>query len=277
MPRASDVTDPEAASAEGLPARRAFRLPWRAALRALVDVVVPPTCPACGARTRDPATLCPTCWAAMPRVSRPFCERLALPFSLDPGPGAVSPAALANPPRWDRARAAALYDGAAEKLVSALKFGDRLDVAPFMAAEMARAGAEVLAEADFILPVPLHPRRLFARRFNQAAVLARGIAKRCGAPVLVDALKRVKPTPPQVGLSREGRARNVVGAFVVPARRKEALAGKRVVLVDDVLTTGATLNACARVLKRAGAASVDVLVFARVGEVIATEDPAHDM
>lgn len=278
MPIAGDITDPEAEGLETPSARRLLpRLPWRRAWRTVVDLIVPPSCPACGARTAEPATMCPACWAATRRISRPFCERLALPFSLDPGPGAISPAALAHPPRWDRARAAALYEGPARSLVTSLKFGDRLEVAPFLAAEMARAGADILREADAILPVPLHPRRLFQRRFNQAAVLAGGIGKRAGVPVLVDALRRVKATPPQIGLTKEGRARNVVGAFAVPAAKRAAITGQRLVLVDDVLTTGATLEACARVLKRAGAASVDVLVYARVGEVIATEDPTHDM
>jgi ComF family protein len=278
MPGTGDITDPDA---DGLPspeARRALPdLPWRRAWRAIVDLIVPPSCPACGARTAEPTTLCPACWRETKRISRPFCERLALPFSLDPGSGTISPAALAHPPRWDRARAAVLYEGPPTQLVTALKFGDRLEVAPCLASEMARAGADILREADAMVPVPLHPRRLFQRRFNQAAVLAHGVSKRSGVPVLVDVLRRVKPTPPQVGLTKEGRARNVVGAFAVPARRRDGIAGKRLILVDDVLTTGATLEACARVLNRAGAASVDVLVCARVGEVIATEDPTHDM
>lgn len=278
MPTSGDITDPEAEGLEAPPTRRALaRLPWRRAWRAVVDLIVPPSCPACGARTADPATLCSACWRETKRISRPFCERLALPFSLDPGLDTISPAALAHPPRWDRARAAVLYEGPATQLVTGLKFGDRLEVAPFLAAEMARAGVDILRDADALVPVPLHPRRLFQRRFNQAAVLAHGVSRRSSVPVLVNVLRRVKATPPQIGLTKEGRARNVVGAFAVPAAKRAAITGQRLVLVDDVLTTGATLEACARVLRRAGAASVDVLVYARVGEVIATEDPTHDM
>jgi ComF family protein len=156
------------------------------------------------------------------------------------------------------------YDDIASALVHALKYGDRLDLAPTMGRWMARAGRELTDGADALVPVPLHWRRLWTRRFNQAAALARAISRSCGVPVLDDALKRMRATPQQVGLKRADRATNVQGAFQVPDERGAAVAGRRLVLIDDVLTSGATVDACARALLRAGAAKVDVLVFARV-------------
>lgn len=156
------------------------------------------------------------------------------------------------------------YDDAAGALVHALKYGDRLDLAPVLGRWMAIAGRDILTGADALVPVPLHPRRLWARRFNQSAALAKEIARAVSAPVMQDALRRVKHTPQQVGLSRAERARNVEAAFRVPDQAKGEIKGLRLVLVDDVLTSGATVQACTRSLLRAGAASVDVLVLARV-------------
>jgi ComF family protein len=156
------------------------------------------------------------------------------------------------------------YDDIARKLVHALKYGDRLDLAPLMGRWMANAGRELLADADAIVPVPLHWRRQWARRFNQSALLAEIIAKANGRAVAHGVLKRVKATPQQVGLDKSGRAQNVQGAFRVSGEGKAEVAGRNLLLVDDVLTSGATVDACARALLRGGAASVDVLVFARV-------------
>ena len=162
------------------------------------------------------------------------------------------------------------FDDVARALVHALKYGDRLDLAPMMGRWVGQAGRELLAEADALVPVPLHWRRLWARRFNQSAMLAAAIAKESGVPIAAGALKRVKPTLQQVGLSRTERAQNVQGAFRVPPEGKAAVTGRRLVLVDDVLTSGATVDGCARALLRAGAANVDVLIFARVAEAIRT-------
>ena len=172
--------------------------------------------------------------------------------------------AIADPPAYQRARAAVRYDEVARKLVHALKYGDRLDLAPTMGRWMARAGRELLADADALVLVPLHWRRQWLRRFNQSALLARIIANASGRLVTHGALKRVKATPQQVGLPKAERALNVQGAFRVSADGKAAVAGRKLLLVDDVLTSGATIDACARALLRGGAANVDVLVFARV-------------
>jgi ComF family protein len=247
------------------PAR--WAAPLQAMLRRTLDVALPSLCPAC----REPvggSGLCASCWAKLSFIAPPYCERLGIPFAYDPGPGVLSMQAIADPPAYQRARAAVRYDEIARILVHALKYGDRHDLAPTMGRWMARAGRELLEGADALVPVPLHWRRLWARRFNQSALLAKAIAQQTGVAVTDGALKRVKATAQQVGLTRAERALNVQGAFRVPADGKAAVAGRRVVLVDDVLTSGATSDACARTLLRAGAHGVDVVVFARVVDAV---------
>ncbi|MGA2891797.1 MAG: ComF family protein [Xanthobacteraceae bacterium] len=237
----------------------------RALFRTTLDLALPPLCPSC----RDPIEgrgLCPGCWSKLSFITRPYCERLGIPFVYDPGPGILSMEAIADPPAYHRARAAVRFDDIARTLVHGLKYGDRLDLAPMMGRWISHAGREILVEADALVPVPLHWRRLWARRFNQSAMLAAAISAASGVPVAGSALKRVKPTAQQVGLTRAERALNVQGAFRVPPDGKAAVAGRRLVLVDDVLTSGATVDGCARALLRAGAANVDVLIFARVAE-----------
>jgi ComF family protein len=237
------------------------------ALRAVcglaVDVALPQLCAACHEPVGD-AGLCAGCWAKLSFIAPPYCERLGIPFTYDPGPGVLSMQAIADPPAYHRARAAVRYDDIARTLVHAFKYGDRLDLAPTMGRWMVNAGRELLSDTGAIVPVPLHWRRQWARRFNQSALLAEVIAKASGAAVSHRALKRIKATPQQVGLSQPARAQNVQGAFRVPPDGKADVAGRRLVLVDDVLTSGATMDACARTLLRAGAAQVDALVFARV-------------
>jgi ComF family protein len=238
--------------------------PLRTALRFTLDVALPPLCPSCRAPLGDGIGLCASCWSKLSLIEPPYCARLGIPFTYDPGPGLLSMEAIAAPPAYDRARAAVRYDDVARALVHGFKYGDRVDLAPMMGQWMARAGRELLAEADALVPVPLHWRRLWARRFNQSAALAGAISEIAGVPMLHGTLKRVRATPQQVGLSKDDRAHNVQGAFRVAPEQKADVAGRRLVLIDDVLTSGATVDTCARVLLRAGAARVDVLVFARV-------------
>jgi ComF family protein len=236
----------------------------RGAAALALGAALPPLCPSCREPLAQARGLCAACWARLTFITRPYCERLGIPFAYDAGPGLLSLEAIADPPAYGRARAVAQYDDIAARLVHALKYGDRLDLAPALGRWMANAGDDLLKEADALVPVPLHWRRLWARRFNQSAALAQAIGRTRGVPVAREALRRVKATPQQVGLSRSARALNVQGAFRVPEAGRTEVAGRRLVLVDDVLTSGATVDACARALLHAGAATVDVLTFARV-------------
>jgi ComF family protein len=236
-----------------------------AILRAALDLALPRLCAVCRAPV-DGQGLCPGCWTKLSFISRPYCERLGTPFVYDPGPGMLSMEAIADPPAYHRARAAVRFDEISRVLVHALKYGDRLDLAPMMGRWLSNAGRELLAEADALVPVPLHWRRRWARRFNQSAMLAAAVSSQSGVPLAANALARVKATAQQVGLSRTERAANVQGAFRVPPEGKAAVVGRRLIVVDDVLTSGATVEGCARALLRAGAKNVDVLVFARVAE-----------
>jgi len=249
---------------------RSLKAGLRGAWNAVLGLVYPPTCPGCGTATAEPHALCPACWSGLRFIAPPFCQRFGTPFAVDHGVGPLlSPRAMADPPVFGRARAAVLYDGIARDLVHRLKYNDRLDLAPTLARMMTGAGAELLAEADCLVPVPLHRWRLWRRRFNQAALLAQGIAALTDLPTAPQALARVKATRSQVGLTRAARARNLQGAFRVPEAARASLQGRRVLLIDDVATTGATANAAARALLRAGAARVDVLTFALVaGEAV---------
>jgi ComF family protein len=262
--------DAEAASSRSFatPFRSAFRLGrqvWHSAAQAALDIALPTLCVAC----REPVSgegVCAACWSKLSFIAPPYCPRLGIPFVYDPGPDILSMQAIADPPAYQRARAAVRYDDVARTLVHALKYHDRTDLAPSMGRWMARAGRELLEQADLLVPVPLHWRRSFSRRFNQSGALARSIGRLSGVAVSRDALRRIRPTEHQIGLSRSERASNVQGAFQVAPERRAEIQGRRVVLVDDVLTSGATTDACARALLRAKAAQVDVLVFARVVE-----------
>ena len=257
MPTEPTVAEPR--SGRSAPLMGAVRSVFGLALA----VALPQVCPAC----REPVVgqgLCAACWSKLAFIAPPYCERLGTPFPFDPGPGVLSMEAIADPPPYSRARAAVCFDETARVLVHALKYADRLDLAPIMGRWMANAGRELTADADLLVPVPLHWRRQWQRRFNQSALLAEVIAKASGRRVSFAALRRVKATAQQVGLARTERAANVQGAFAVGPEAKIEVAGRRLVLVDDVLTSGATIEACTRALLRAGAAGVDVLVFARV-------------
>ena len=235
--------------------------------RGALALVYPPTCAGCGGATMDAGALCPSCWGSLRLIAPPLCPRYGTPFAVDFG-GAplLSPRAISDPPAFERGRAVALYDDVARRLVHRLKYEDRHDLAGPMARMMAASGAALLAEADCVVPVPLHRLRLWRRRFNQAALLARPIARAAGLPFETRLLVRAKATRSQVGLSRAGRAENLQGAFRVPPSARARLQGRRVLLVDDVTTTGATANAAARALLRGGAACVDLLTFALVAD-----------
>src|SRR5579859_2051764 len=257
-----------ASSSRSIPVRvagalAACRDAWSHASKLALDVALPSLCVAC----REPVEgegVCAGCWSKLSFIERPYCPRLGIPFVYDPGPDLLSMEAIANPPAYSRARAAVRYDDVARTLVHAMKYQDRTDLAPAMGRWMARAGRELLDGADMLIPVPLHWRRAWHRRYNQSGALGRAIERVSGVKLRGDLLQRIRKTEQQVGLSRPQRASNVQGAFKVPADRQSEVAGRKVILIDDVLTSGATVDACARALLRAKAAQVDVLVFARV-------------
>lgn len=236
----------------------------RSAAGFVLGMVLPPRCLCCGVTVADAGALCAECWPRLAFISAPFCDGCGFPFAYDPGPGILCGACIREPPPFERARSVLRYDDASRDLIIAFKHADRTDAATAYGRWMARAGAELLGEADFVAPVPLHRSRLRGRRYNQAAMLALAIARESGVPAAPDLLLRTRKTPSQGGLGAAQRRRNVRGAFAIRESLRGSVENRHVVLVDDVYTTGATVSACARVLRRAGAASVDVLTLARV-------------
>ncbi len=238
-------------------------------LRTISNLIWPPVCANCGKRIDEANHLCGTCWHSMHWVDRPYCPISGLPYAYDVGEEIISPSVIVDPPVYDKVRTVALYDDTARALVHKLKYHDRTDLARSMGQWMVRAGQEFFNDDPdqlVVVPVPLHPQRLISRRYNQSALLAKEIAEQQNVSYLHDCLKRRRATRQQVGLSDSERAANVRGAFRVPAPLKGEIAGKTIILIDDVMTTGATMQACARVLRRAGAAQIFVIVFARVVE-----------
>lgn len=234
--------------------------------RALIDVIVPPKCLSCRAPVTQGSSLCISCWQNLQFLESPVCDVMGTPFAYDQGEGALSAAALADPPPWDKSRAAIVFDQNSKNLIHALKYKDHHEAALMMVRMMARAGRELLAESDLIVPVPLHPTRLWKRRFNQAALLAKPLAQIAVKKYAPDLLERKVATRQQVGLDQKARQKNVKKAFQVPEAKLNELKGRKILLVDDVRTTGATFAACAEALKKAGAAEVNVLSFALVLE-----------
>lgn len=236
--------------------------------RRVLDALLPPRCLGCGVVVEDPGALCVACWDKIGFIAAPHCARCGLPFELAPVESMHAPAlecasCMAHEPRFDRARAAMRYDEGARGLVLRFKHADATHAAPGYARWMARAGAELLADCDLIAPVPLHRWRLLWRRYNQSALLALALGRIADRPVVPDLLVRRRHTPSQGRLDRARRHANVARAFALRPAYAASIKGKRVLLVDDVMTTGATLDACARALRQAGAASVWALTFAR--------------
>ena len=230
--------------------------------RAALDAVLPPRCLACGEIVAEPGALCGDCWSDLTFLGEPACLQCGYPFELDFGEPVRCGACLARPPAYDRARAAFAYEDPVRAMLISLKHADRTDLVPGLARWLARAAEPLLAEADCVAPVPLHAKRLRRRRFNQAAMLAKHLSDAAGIAFEPMLLNRRRDTASQGHLSPTARRRNVEHAFRAPGPAR--IEGRRILLVDDVLTTGATLEACARTLKRAGARGVDAVTVARV-------------
>jgi len=236
----------------------------RTPVKRCLDFLYPPGCPCCGSAISEPHALCARCWGEIRFIERPYCERLGTPLPVHSAERLFSPAAIANPPVFNRARAAVCYDKNARALVHRFKYGDRPELARLMGRLMAVAGKEILQEADLILPVPLHRWRLWRRRFNHAMELAAAIAQHSGLTCDPFILARIRGTRPQNELTKAQRRENLTGAFAVSDEARMLVQGKNIILIDDVLTTGATANAAAHTLMRAGASNIDVLTFASV-------------
>lgn len=229
-----------------------------------MNLVLPPRCLGCAAIVEAQGTICATCWAQLDFITAPFCARCGLPFEVPAEPGTECGACIADPPPFNRHRTLWAYGPVSRALVLGLKHGDQIHTARPLAGFLARAAPDLFDSNDVLVPVPLHKWRLLRRRFNQSAVIAMALSKQTGLPTAPQGLERQRATRSQGGLTAEQRRRNVTGAFAVPARQRPLIEGQRVLLIDDVYTTGATLRACCRALINAGAAQIDALTVARV-------------
>lgn len=235
----------------------------RGAARKIVDFALPTRCPGCGAITEGPHRFCLTCWQSLTFLGEPCCGRCGLPFEYESGAGAECGACLAEPPFFDRLRAAVAYGDVARNVALKLKYSGRPAVAETMGHFMQRHLTNE-DPAAILVPVPLHRWRIWKRGYNQSALIARALARRSGLRLELDLLRRVKPTPPLKGMARRERALTVRGAFAMNEAARAAVRGRTILLVDDVYTSGATANACARLLKRSGADRVNIICWARV-------------
>jgi len=232
--------------------------------KSAIDVLLPPRCLATGEIVDAPGMVSPEIWPQLQFIETPFCKTCGMPFSFEIANDALCASCMDREPVFDVSRSAVIYNEASRKMILAFKYGDRLHAVKTFAPWMIRAGQELIDQADFIIPVPLHNRRLRERRFNQSALLAQEITRQSGKAYIPDLLQRTRHTIPQQGLNYKERGKNVHGAFGVNKDHLQAIGGKTILLIDDVFTSGATLNECARVMKNAKAAAVNVLTVARV-------------
>ena len=257
---------------DAAPAKQHWLARWQAVpnvWRAGLDIIFPPLCLGCQTRLVNHDALCPECWRQIDFIRPPLCDRLGLPLPYDIGGTMISAAAAAHPPPFERARAVARYDGLMRKLVHDFKFNDTHDARRLFGRWLCQTAPELINAADCIVPVPLARFRLLSRRYNQAQILAAELSRQADKPCLPLALLRTRSTARQIGLTRRERQRNVSGAFAVAPGATAQIAGKSVLLIDDVMTTGATVSAATKALKTAGAARVDVLALALVTDILA--------
>lgn len=243
---------------------RQFGRSLREGIAPIVDLVYPPRCPGCGEAIADQGGLCGECWSGLAIPTEPACRTCQRPFGENgPREGAVCAPCLGNPPLHDGIAAGTLYTATSRKLVLAFKHGRRIALAPLLA-RLISARIPASEEERLIVPVPLHRWRLWKRGFNQAALLGRELEKAGYGILLVDGLERRKPTPSLGGMGRRARAKALAGAISVRTGAANAIKGRDILLVDDVLTSGATSTVCVKALKQAGARTVTVACFARV-------------
>lgn len=232
----------------------------------LLDFLIPPHCVSCHGSMESDQGLCGACWRQIHFISNPYCHTcgLPLPFGDDnPTTMLCGPCTL-EPPPYDLGRSCVAYDAHSKDLILRFKHGDHTSLTPFFVKWLEQTGKEIMVDVKFILPVPLHWTRLLKRRYNQAALLSKGLSHKTGIPYLPTTLKRIRATPPQGHLSKEERQKNVENSFSVSDKGANILEGQQVLLIDDVLTSGATIHACTKVLKNAGVTKVSVLTLARV-------------
>ncbi len=250
---------------------------FRRGFEIVYKLFLPPVCYSCRAPVVEHGGFCSPCWQKIKFITPPYCDRLGIPFPYDPGCDFISPRALANPPFFERARGAFIYEDFGRSCIHQLKYGRQLHLVKPISTWMMAAGKDVLLDCDILIPIPLSWRRLWARRFNQATKLAENISKMRDIPISYHALQRIRHTRTQVGLAANQRAKNVSGAFSINLDYLDDIAGKNCLLVDDVFTSGATANACTKTLLKAGAKKVDILVAAIVcqqGPEVLIENPS---
>ena len=229
-------------------------------LNKLLDLLLPPVCPICKEPVLDKGTLCPKCFKSLQFITEPCCKVCGHPFPFTILGEHTCARCLATPPTFNKARSVVIYDENSKKIILPFKHADRLDLIPLIAKMMSQQGRELIETADLIVPVPLHRLRLLKRKYNQSALLAQHVAKQFNKSYVPDGLKRIRRTPKQGKLSPEQRKKNVANAFQI--NKHLDFTGKNVLLIDDVLTTGATANECAKILLKSGATQVCVLTFA---------------
>ena len=235
--------------------------------RIIVDTLLPPRCPVTGELVSQHGTLHASFWSNLNFIQNPFCACCGLPFSTPEAVGTLCGFCISEPPNFTLSRSALYYDDVSSRLILPFKHGDRTLLSPLLAQWLIQSGTECLDDADYIIPVPLHRWRLLKRRYNQSAELARALSQKTNIPWLSHTLQRTRATESQGHKNAAARIDNMRNAFVVPARDHAVLKNKKIVLIDDVYTTGATVKSCCKALSKAGVKDIRVLTLARVARV----------